>query len=48
MEDLGSRLSRTETITRHAPVVEHRETLEALGMNKEAMLVDEREGNAKE
>ncbi|GAA5929405.1 serine/threonine-protein kinase [Sporobolomyces koalae] len=34
MDALGSRLSRTETVTRHAPVLEHRETMEALGMNK--------------
>ncbi|GAA6010340.1 hypothetical protein JCM11491_006275 [Sporobolomyces phaffii] len=47
MEDLGMRLSRTETITRHAPLVEHRETLEALGLNKEAMAVDAREAAQK-
>jgi len=35
MEPLGSRLSRTETVTRHAPILEHRETMEALGMNQD-------------
>ncbi|GAA5825886.1 hypothetical protein JCM10212_006203 [Sporobolomyces blumeae] len=35
MEELGMKLSRTETVTRHAPILEHRETLEALGMNQD-------------
>ncbi|GAA5828665.1 hypothetical protein JCM3766R1_003778 [Sporobolomyces carnicolor] len=37
MEPLGMRLSRTETVTRHAPLVEHRPTLEALAMNRDAV-----------
>jgi len=39
------RLSRTETVTRHAPVVEHRETMEALGMNKDPVNVTNNESS---
>ncbi|GAA5828223.1 hypothetical protein JCM5353_003898 [Sporobolomyces roseus] len=41
MEPLGMRLSRTETVTRHAPILEHRETMEALGMNQEPVPYEE-------
>jgi len=44
MEPLGMRLSRTETVTRHAPILEHRETMEALGMNQEPVPFEENGG----